>query len=177
MHEFNELVTKAAQSSLSALSQSNLKIKESLHQSTATHLVKGLQIIQLQKAILAIGLFSIFEAELQRMLSCKNGFKECTRILIDDGESSLNNKFQIFVMAINVLKHGKGYSYDRLLKQYDSLPFKIKKLEQSFFFEGDVSEISTLIEVDDDFVLNCVELVNQVSAYLKEKVHDNGYQN
>lgn len=169
MHEFSELVTIAAHSSLSAFSQANLSTAESLHERAETPLVKRLQTIQLQKAILATGLFSLFEAELQRVLSCTNGFKECTRILIENEESRLYKKFQIFALAINVLKHGKGFSYDRLLKEYDSLPFKIKKLEQDFFSEGDVSEISTLIEVDDKFVLNCVNIIHQVSTYLKEK--------
>ena len=43
------------------------------------------------------------------------------------------------------------------------LPFKIKQPNENFFNEGDVSEVSTLIEVDDDFVMNRAKTIRDVS--------------
>jgi len=40
---------------------------------------------------------------------------------------------------------------------------------ENFFDEGDVSEVSTLIEVDDKFVLNCAELIEQVSKEMRNE--------
>jgi hypothetical protein len=70
---------------------------------------------------------------------------------------------------MNVLKHGRGRSYDALLNQIDTLPFRIKKPDEGLFFEGDVGEISTLIEVDDRFVLGCVEVVRDVSMVITRR--------
>jgi hypothetical protein len=71
-----------------------------------------------------------------------------------------------FKMAINVLKHGRGRSYNALLAKADSLPFKVKQPTQAFFNEGDVSEISTLIEIDDDLIIGCAEIIRDVSAVI-----------
>lgn len=166
MFEYNELVTSASRFTLDALSQTQRAVLEALQERASRSLVHALQMIQMQKAILATGLFSLYDAELQRVLDCENGFKECKQILMDNGENKLSEKFEIYCLAINVLKHGDGRSYQRLLADYKSLPFRIKRPGENFFFEGDVSEISTLIEVDEDFVLNCVELVSQVSCAL-----------
>ena len=76
--------------------------------------------------------------------------------------------YQDLSMAINVLKHGKGRSYESLLKRIDSLKFKIKKYDEIFFDEGDISELNTLIKVDDEFVLYCSDVIHKVyNAVLK----------
>jgi hypothetical protein len=74
-------------------------------------------------------------------------------ILEHEGETALKDSFVDLQLAINVLKHGRGRSYDALVAKSDRLPFRIKRPGEAFFFEGDVSEIATLIEVDDAFVL------------------------
>jgi hypothetical protein len=71
-----------------------------------------------------------------------------------------------FQMAINVLKHGRGRSYNALVAKAGSLPFKVKQPTQAFFNEGDVSEISTLIEIDDDLIIGCAEIIRDVSAVI-----------
>ena len=162
MHKFEDLVYRSTAFTLNALEQVNSKVIESLNTSASTIAIKNLQMIQLQKVILAVGMFSIFDAILQGNLSCSNGFKEAKKVLVDRGEVDLCNRFDIFICAINVLKHGRGRSYDALISISKSLPFKIKQPGESFFNEGDVSEVSTLIEVDDKFVLNCAELIEQV---------------
>ncbi len=123
--------------------------------------------IQLQKTILAVGMLSIFEAQLQDNLNCNNGFQEAKKILDDEGELDLKTHFTDLTQAINVLKHGHGHSYDSLVSRSDTLSFKIKQRGQSFFCEGDVSEISTLIEVNDSFVELCGKVIDEVSQVMR----------
>ncbi len=123
--------------------------------------------VQLQKAILAVGMFSLFEALLQDGLSCSDGFRDAINILDSEGETDLKNRFSDQQLAINVLKHGRGRSYDALVAKGGALPFRVKLPEEAFFFEGDVSEISALIEVDDTFVLSCAEVIRDVSEAIR----------
>jgi hypothetical protein len=123
----------------------------------------------LQKAILAIGMFSLFESILQEGLSSRNGFEEAKKVILKNGKVELQNRFENFISAINVLKHGRGRSYDTLVSKPELLPFKIKLPGENFFNEGDVSEVSTLIKVDDEFVLNCAELIEQISKEIRNE--------
>ena len=123
--------------------------------------------IQLQKAILVVGMFSIFEAHLQQGLNCSNGFDEAKEILEDKGELDLKERFNDFFLSINVLKHGRGRSYDALVAKAEALPFRIRLSNESFFSEGDVSEVSTLIEVDDAFVQLCADVISNVCGVIR----------
>jgi len=169
MHRFDELIYRGTSFTLEAIETSNNKIVDELSINASTIAIKNLQMLQLQKVILATGMFSIFDAFLQDGLSSTNGFEEAKKILIQKGYSELNDRFEIFINAINVLKHGRGRSYDALVSKSESLPFRIKLPGEIFFFEGDVSEVSTLIEVDDKFVLNCAELIEHVSEILRKE--------
>ncbi|MVN22484.1 hypothetical protein [Mucilaginibacter arboris] len=172
MHNFDELVYRGTVFTLNTLEDVNSKVIEELQVSASTIAVKNIQMIQLQKAILAIGMFSLFDSILQEGLSCRNGFEEAKNILVQKGKVELQNHFNNFICAINVLKHGRGRSYDTLVSKSESLPFKIKLPGENFFDEGDVSEISTLIEVDDKFVLNCAELIEHVSKEIRMEIPD-----
>jgi hypothetical protein len=86
-----------------------------------------------------------------------------------NGNIELKDYFEHFICAINVLKHGQGKSYNQLLSKSESLPFKIKLPGQNFFHEADVSEILTLIQVDDEFVLNCAEVIKRVSEEIRKE--------
>jgi hypothetical protein len=169
MHNFDELVYSGTTFTLGALTEVNTKVIEELQLGASTASVKNLQMIQLQKVILAIGMFSLFDSVLQEGLSCRNGFEEAKKLLIQKGNGELYTHFDNFICAINVLKHGKGKSYDILASKSGSLPFRIKLPGQNFFYEGDVSEVSTLIEVDDNFVLKCAELIEQVSREIRNE--------
>lgn len=138
-----------------------------LETSGATRLVKSLQMIELQKAILAVGMFSMFEAVLQDGLGCEYGFREAERILGENNEPTLKEHFSDLQAAINVLKHGRGRSYDRLIKKHADLPFRVRLPNEAFFCEGDVSEVETLIRVDDEFVLRCSKVIEDVSAVVR----------
>lgn len=167
MHNYSDLVYRGTLFNLDALDELNSKVIDKLQTSGSTNLVKNLQMVQLQKAIIAIGMFSLFESILQDGLSCKEGFKEAKKILIETGNTDLHDRFDIFFLAINVLKHGRGRSYDALIAKPGTLPFNIKRPGQTFFYEGDVSEANTLIEVDNQFVINCAELIEAISNVLR----------
>ncbi|WP_338525209.1 hypothetical protein NUH87_06080 [Pseudomonas batumici] len=172
MHDFDELAYRCAAFTLEALRNANERTVEALQTSAATPLVKALQMIQLQKVILAVGMFSIFEANLQDRLNCKDGFRETEAILDQHGENNLKENFLDLAAAINVLKHGRGRSYDTLVAKAQRLPFRVKLPDEDFFFEGDVSEVSTLIEVDDAFVQRCGEVISDVSGVLRRVCQD-----
>lgn len=61
----------------------------------------------------------------------------------------------------------KQHDYGKVI-----LPFRIKMPGENFFFEGNVSEIATLIEVNDQFVLDCAELVESVSDVIRKECPD-----
>jgi hypothetical protein len=173
MHSFSNLISNAAKSSLAAFSKTNVNIINELEERASTSLIIGLRTIQLQKAILVTGIFAMFDAELQSRLNCKNGFKEIVGLLKHQGEENLHQNFNHFRNAVNVLKHGKGRSYEALLENIEELPFNIKKPDQNFFDEGDVSEVSTLIQVDDKFVLNAVQVICEISEWINKKYNMN----
>lgn len=167
MHRFEDLISRSTTFTLGILEDTNSKIIEALQTSGSTILVKNLQMIQLQKAILAIGMFSMFDAILQDRLSCRNGFKSAKSILKEKQSIELHDRFDEFICAINVLKHGEGPSYETLLLKSELLPFRIKLRGGNYFDEGDVSEIKTLIEVDDNFVMNCADLIEKVTEEIR----------
>lgn len=169
MHRFTELVRRSTEFTLGRLSEANERTLEALQTSGATTLVKALQMIQLQKAIFAIGMFSIFEAQLQDSLGCADGFERARDILNDAGESELRDRFEHLFLAVNVLKHGRGRSYDKLVASAQSLPFRVKLSDEVFLEEGDVAEISTLVEVDDAFVELCGSVVAEVAKVIEQR--------
>ena len=163
MHSFTELMNIGAIFTLNALDEASKKTIDVLDISGSTSPIKTLQMIQLQKVILAVGMFSIFEASLQKGLNCRNGFDDANKILEGDGKLEMKERFGDLCLAINVLKHGRGRSYNTLVKKADVLPFRIKQPGEELFFEGDVSEISTLVEVNDTFVQLCGDVICDVS--------------
>lgn len=173
MHEFNELVQRSMAFSLSALNEAQQRTADQLQTSAATSLVRTLQMVALQKAISAVGMFSIFDAFLQEQLQCRDGFKKAGEILENQDKMVLKEKFLDLQLAVNVLKHGKGRSYVDLVKKAAKLPFRVKLQDEDFFDEGNVSEISTLVEVDDKFVLLCAEVIHEVSVAVQCNVEPN----
>ncbi|HVV27452.1 MAG TPA: hypothetical protein VHC40_05745 [Rhizomicrobium sp.] len=171
MHEYPRLASSCASFTLGSLKEVEDRIVEELQTSGATRLVVGLQMINLQRAITACGMFSMFEAYLQDFLECVDGFKEANEILTSHGHAQMAGTFRDYQSAINVLKHGRGASYDRLLGKMDELPFKLKTEDN--YIEGDVSAISTLIEVNDIFVLQCADIIEHV--YEKLRMEKYGY--
>lgn len=168
MHNFDELVYRGSEYTLSSLEKLSSETRKTLETSAPTSSIKNLQMIELQKVILAVGMFSLLDGILQDGFKCNNGFKKLKEILIDSGSHDICDRFIIFESAINVLKHGKGRSYNYLVSRYDALPFKIKKPDEFFFSEGNVSEVNTLIEVNDQFVLDCAGLIGLILKKIRE---------
>jgi len=168
MHEFTELIYRCTSFSLASLKKVNDEIIQELESSAATSSVKNLQMINLHKAVLAVGMFSIFEAHLQDNLDCTNGFSEAEKILNEAGENDIKECFNDLILAVNVLKHGRGRSYDALVERANQLPFRVKLPDESFFYEGDVSEISTLVEVNDAFVELCSKSIEDISNVVRQ---------
>ena len=140
----------------------------------STVFVKNAQALQLGRVVTAVGIFSIFEARLQDGLDCSDGFAELRKVLLSASEQALALRFEQFAAAVNVLKHGRGRSYDWLLSMREALPFILKAPDQHFFFEGHVSEPDTLVLVDDAFVRSCAELV-QVSIDAVQRLKPDVY--
>jgi hypothetical protein len=172
MYSFSELINRSTAFSLKTIEDIQSKVIDELEITGSTIAVKNLQMIQIHKSIISIGMFSLFESILQKGLKCQNGFEETKKILITSGKTDLNNLFIDFIYAINVLKHGTGRSYNHLIGKSNSLPFKIKLLDEDFFDGGDISEVATLIEVDDEFILNCAKLIEDISAEIRKERSD-----
>jgi hypothetical protein len=168
MHAFADLVNRSTNFALVTLKQAEDEVIEALQTSGATRHVKNLQMIQLHRAVIAVGIFSLFESIVQDRLECDNGFAAVRECLERQGEVDLGKRFSLFVYAINVLKHGRGRSYDALIAVGADLPFRVKRPGEDFFFEGDVSEVATLIEVDDRFVRECTDLIAQAAGVINK---------
>ncbi len=163
MHSFSELVYRCSVFTLTTLKEVEDKTIEELQTSAATSLVKTLQMVRLDKVIFAVGVFSVFEALLQDRFNCNNGFTEAKNILRQAGETTLLEQFSDIELAVNALKHGKGRSYNALIaKSGGTLTAQVKQPSGNFFNEGDVSEVSALIDVDDKFIEGCAEVIEKV---------------
>lgn len=172
MHEFNELAHRCTYFSLKVINEAYEETVNELSETGSTPHVKNLQALNLQKMIHAVGLFSIFEAHLQQGLACKNGFKEAELILGQAGKHSLKEDFHNYYLAINALKHGDGASYKRLISNISTLNFVVKSLATPAFEEGDVSGIFGLVRVDDSFIENCLEVIEEVSKCIRDNRPD-----
>jgi hypothetical protein len=113
-------------------------------------------------------MFSMFDAILQDELHCADGFRKAAELLEAAGDVALKERFGDLQLAVNVLKHGSGRSYDALVQKAGSLPFRVKLPDEGCFCEGDVAEVSTLVEVDDAFVKLCAEVIHDVSSAINQ---------
>lgn len=141
---------------------------EELQTSAATPPLIALRLVRLQRAVLALGMFSLFESMLQTLMGWGTPLEQLDAYIRKHGSAELAEKFTDYKLAINVLKHGKGRSYEQLLARSASLDFKVKPDDEHFFYEGDVSEVmSLLIDVDDKFVLTCAALIQEAAALIR----------
>src|SRR5256885_56256 len=82
---------------------------------TSTSLFMTLRMLRLQRALLAVGMFSLFESLVQTHLSWDPPFRKLNDYLTRCGYIDLAQTFYNYILAVNVLKHGRGRSYDELL--------------------------------------------------------------
>lgn len=166
MHPFSELAARCAAMAADNARDASEYVLAELEKSGATVLVKALQAVELQRAMTTVGLVSMFEAALQDALGAQDGFKAARVLLKDGGYADLEQRFSDLLMAINVLKHGTGRSYEDLLKRRETLPFRVRA-EDEFFEEGDVSELHFLIKADEEFLAYSAALVEEVTTQLR----------
>lgn len=134
-----------------------------LETSGATRLVNALRVFRLQRAVFAVGMFSMFEALLQSKLKWAQPFIQLDDYLRAHDKHDLASAIIDYRLAVNVLKHGEGRSHQELLARADKLEFKIRANGDHFHGEGDVSDVGILVDVDDQFVRRCAELIEQAS--------------
>ena len=168
LHRFTELAHRCVGPMLASRREREARIGAALETSGATHLVKGIQATRLEGAIIAVGVFSIFESMLQGRLQCADGFKEANGILAAHDAGDLADEFSDYQKAINVLKHGEGPSYDAMVRKGGSRYFRVLMPDESSFFEGDVSEVAILIDVNAEFVSRCASLIEEVARFIEK---------
>jgi len=170
VHEFVDLLERGTLFTLGCLENHQTSALEQLQSGARTSDVKSLQMVNLQKAVIAVGVFAIVEAHLQDRGSGEGGFKIVAERLDKEGLSELRQRLLDLRAAVNVLKHGEGASYKRLLDRGDAIRFKIKQPEQSFFHESDVSEAATLVKVNDAFIRETFTVIREVVACVEHSV-------
>jgi hypothetical protein len=163
-----ELIPRAVAFTLEHTAEARAKVHEALQTSGATPLVTALRMMTMQQAIVAIGALQVFESVLQQTYGWKDAFPELDAHLRRHGKDDLADRFVQFKDAMNVLKHGAGKSYERLLAKAGKLPFKVKPKDEAFFSEGNVSEVTSLIEPTPEFVESCAKIIEEVIAALAE---------
>ena len=166
MHPFSELATRCVALTDGLLEENRAYVLAELQEHGTTALVKALQAVELQGAIVAVGVVAMFDAALQDALECKDGFQGALRVIEQVGEPELFARFRDVQLAVNVLKHGQGRSHNELMARKDELPFLVRAVDE-FFSEGDVSEIATLVQVDGAFLRHCSETIDLVAALIK----------
>lgn len=169
MHSFVDLIDRGTALILRSLNETRDELINSGTSTASTALIKNLQMIELQRAIMAVGMFSMFEPILKRDLNCRgDGFVGAKNFLEKNGQHKLRKRLLLFVAAVNVLKHGRGRSYEALLEESEELPFRLLKPDEYYFSEGDVSEVHTLVQVTDDFVMDCTAVIREVSDLIRK---------
>jgi len=140
-----------------------------LETSGSTVYVNALRAVRLQRLIAVVGMFSVLDAVLKDWREWEEPARQAVDELQQIGEHDLAVRFQDYWDANNVLKHGRGRSYDKLLSRRGSLGFRMHSDDDPLFEEGDLAAGHCLIDVTDDFVMTAAELVRKVA----EKVRPN----
>jgi hypothetical protein len=163
-----DLLSLCADFTLSHSAGVEADILNELQTSARTPLVTGLRMLSLQRAILATGMLSLFEGLLQSHMGWVRPFDQLKDYL-KGAHDALAQKFDDYRLAVNVLKHGRGKSYELLLSRSSDLEFKIKADREVFFDEGDVSEVAVLVLVDEQFVKRCAALIQEVTEIIRAR--------
>ena len=162
-----QLLTRCADFTLQHTHSVEEQVMKALESSGATRFVMTLRICRLQRAVLAIGMFSLLESLLKSGMNWEKPFSELGKYLRTHGETTLAETVNDYFLAINTLKHGRGPSHAALLAR-SNLEFTVRN-EGDFFFEGDVSEVNVLVDADDQFVRRCAELIGEVASVIQAK--------
>jgi hypothetical protein len=116
-----EVLTACASFTLQHTHEAELQTLKELETRGATTLVNALRVFRLQRAILAVGMFSMFEALLQSKLNWTQPFIQLDDHLRKNDKAQLASAIYDYRLAVNVLKHGEGRSHQELLARADKL--------------------------------------------------------
>lgn len=133
-----------------------------------TVFVNGLRIATVQIEVAVVGVFSLFEARMQHHVPNGSFFTGVRNQLIDSGNPNLAQDLWHYYLAVNVLKHGLGPSYNELCES-TGLPFEVKQPDEHFFDEGDIAEPEGLINVTaTGFFEALIQTLNQTYLILED---------
>ncbi|MDP2734040.1 MAG: hypothetical protein Q8O63_13210 [Hoeflea sp.] len=163
-----DLLTGCTSFILPKITQGEEETLALLETSGSTTYVNALRSFRVQRCVIAVGMFSLFEAALQVEYNWVSPFVEIDRHLREHGHSNLASRFDSYRLAVNVLKHGEGRSLEQLLSRQSPLPFRVKKNGEYFEDEGDSVEGQLLVDVDDLFILDCAEVITTVRSTAAE---------
>ena len=155
-------ITSAMRATLEFSKLGQKQIADQLQTSGATGLVNNLRTFTTLYSIICVGGFSIFEAGLKLRFEWERPFNQLDVELRTQARNDLADRFKDYRDAVNVLKHGTGPSYDRLLERRNTISFKILGKEENFFDEGDVSALGRLIDADSNFVEGCAACIEEI---------------
>src|SRR5262249_8636545 len=109
-----------------------------LETSGATRQMMTLRMLMLQRAVLAIGTFSLLTPAPDQMRA--KPIDELDRYLSKHG-TQLPSDFTDYRLAINALKHGQGRSHTELLARASTLNFKVRAAVDLFGEERDIFSV------------------------------------
>ncbi len=139
---------------------------ERLQDSSANRYINMLRRSGAERAMIAVGVFSIFEARAQDLTNWNRTLEKLQRELQNAKQEDLAERLWLFGLAINVLKHGEGRSHQALLQARERLPFAVRQSDELFAEEGDVAEPEDLILADEKFVRECCDVIGRCWAFL-----------
>src|SRR5688500_11775153 len=116
-----DFISRATEFALGYAATVENEIVDRLQTHAETPSVNALRMLTMLRAILAIGSFSVLEAVLQQSKGWENPFGELDKRLRTNGLDALADRFAEHRNAINVLKHGRGRSYEALVKRGPAL--------------------------------------------------------
>lgn len=86
-------------------------------------LADDLQLATIEVEVAAVGIVSLFESRMQQRFKRGPFFVQLQKSLNTAGKADLADRVYAYYLAINVLKHGRGKSYDELLALDDAPAF------------------------------------------------------
>ena len=142
-----ELLTACANFTLSHTREVEESTFKDLQSSGATRLIMAHRVFRLQRAVLAVGIFSMFEATLQSKLGWSDPFSDLDRYLKRHTKLEIARSVANYRLAVNVLKHGRGTSYDQLVARRSTLDFALRAPDEDFFEEGEPPQVCRRLQL------------------------------
>lgn len=137
------------------------------HDGGQTVFVNSLRMATVEIEVAVVGVFSLFEARMQAHFPKGPFFQRLRSHLINEYQLELATKVHHYYLAVNVLKHGLGSSYEELLNE-PNLPFSIRQIGENFFDDGDIAEPEGLIDVTaTGFVDGLIGALSQTHKFLE----------